>query len=73
MINLASESLLSWEQAGEQLQVSKATLHRWITSGVKGIRLEAVRVGGLWRTSAEAIQRFSEDLTPEQEQRSPQG
>jgi hypothetical protein len=42
---------------------------RWITSGAKSptgevVRLEAVRLGGRWVTSAAALQRFAERLTP---------
>jgi hypothetical protein len=42
------------------------TLHAWIKRGVRGVRLEAVRVGGQWRTSAEALQRFYDALNPRQ-------
>jgi len=64
VIDLAAETLLTLEKAAEKLEVSKATLHRWITYGTKGVRLEAAKLGGRWRTSEEAIQRFSDRLTP---------
>jgi excisionase family DNA binding protein len=67
MIDLAIETLLTIEKAAERLLVSQATLIRWITQGSSGIRLEAVKVGSRWRTSEEAIQRFSDRLTPTQE------
>ena len=67
MIDLASETLLTIEKDAERLHVSKATLNRWITYGTKGIRLEAAKLGGRWRTSEEAIQRFSDCLTPRHE------
>jgi hypothetical protein len=46
-----------------------STLLRWIVRGAKApsgdrVRLEAVRLGGKWVTSREAIQRFAEQLTP---------
>ena len=46
-----------------------STLLRWITCGAKSpsgetVRLEAVRLGGRWITSREALQRFAEALTP---------
>jgi hypothetical protein len=52
---------------GRQTHIS--TLLRWILSGVRGpggtrVRLEAARLGSRWVTSREAIQRFSESLTP---------
>jgi hypothetical protein len=51
-----------------------ATLLRWILTGSRGptgerVRLEAVRLGGRWMTSREALQRFAERLTPQ----SPEG
>jgi len=67
MIDLAAETLLTLEEAGARLLVSKATLYRWITQGSKGIKLDAVKVGDRWRTSEEALQRFSDSLTPKQE------
>ena len=67
MIDLAVETLLTLDQAGERLYVSRATIYGWITHGSGGIRLEAAKVGGRWRTSEEAIQRFSDRLTPKHE------
>src|SRR5947207_13632690 len=64
MIDLAVETLLPLGEAGGRLLVSTATLYRWISQGSSGVRLEAVKVGGRWRTSEEAIQRFSDRLTP---------
>jgi hypothetical protein len=50
-------------------QTSFSTVWRWITQGVRSpsgdtVRLEALRLGGRWVTSREAIQRFAEALTP---------
>jgi hypothetical protein len=46
-----------------------STLLRWISRGARSpsgecIRLEALRIGGRWMTSREALQRFAERLTP---------
>jgi hypothetical protein len=46
-----------------------STLLRWILRGAKSptgevVRLEALRLGDRWVTSAEAIQRFAQRLTP---------
>jgi hypothetical protein len=38
------------------------TVHSWVTRGVRGVKLEATRVGNCWRTSAEALRRFLEAL-----------
>ncbi len=48
--------------------VAISTLVRWVTKGVRGpggsrVRLEAVRLGGRWITSAEAIARFVSALS----------
>jgi hypothetical protein len=42
---------------------------RWVLKGARSpsgqqIRLEAIRLGGRWVTSRQAIQRFAEALTP---------
>ena len=55
--------------------VDLSTVMRWITKGVLSpnpqtdgqegrVRLEAVRIGGRWCTSRQALQRFIERLTP---------
>lgn len=46
---------------GKRLHIS--AVYRWTLRGVKGIRLETVKIGGTTYTSREAIQRFSERLT----------
>lgn len=38
--------------------VSPATLWRWASHGLRGVRLETVRVGGTTCTSTEALSRF---------------
>ena len=48
-------------RAGKRPHV--ATMFRWVTTGVGGVKLEALRVGGTLCTSIEAIQRFCERLT----------
>ena len=46
-----------------------STLLRWVLKGAKApdgtlVKLEAVRLGGRWMTSRQALQRFAEALTP---------
>src|SRR5262245_50782224 len=48
--------------------VNPATILRWITDAIRArdgrcVRLEAVRVGGRWLTSVEALARFTESLS----------
>jgi hypothetical protein len=40
-----------------------ATLYRWATRGLRGVRLETIRVGGTLCTSLEALQIFCERLS----------
>jgi hypothetical protein len=74
MIDLANETLVSLAQAAAMLppgrrgsKVHLGTIMRWILDGVKRptgrVQLEAIRVGGRWLTSKEALQQFAERLT----------
>jgi Protein of unknown function (DUF1580) len=51
---------------GARLAIS--TIHRWRHPGVRGVRLEAIRCGGTWCTTAEALQRFFDRLGAAAEQ-----
>src|SRR5262245_12476114 len=76
MIDITLESTISLAAAaglapsgrsGKKTHVS--TVLRWILVGSKApggrqVRLEALRLGGKWVTSREALQRFAEALTP---------
>ncbi|NNM84739.1 MAG: DUF1580 domain-containing protein [Phycisphaerales bacterium] len=39
------------------------TIHRWVTAGIRGVRLEVVRCGGSLATSREAVERFFSALS----------
>ncbi len=45
--------------------VSPATLWRWASHGLRGVRLQTVRVGGTTCTSTEALNRFFAALNGE--------
>jgi hypothetical protein len=47
---------------GGRIRVHLSTVIRWVRRGCRGVRLEAVRVGGRWVTSREALDRFVERL-----------
>jgi hypothetical protein len=76
VIDLASESTLSLVQAARLLPpgrggrpVTLSCILRWVLKGAPGpngtrVKLEALRLGGRWLTSREALQRFAEALTP---------
>ena len=40
-----------------------STVHRWRNPGVRGVQLEAIRIGGAWHTTWEAFSRFCSALT----------
>jgi hypothetical protein len=74
--SLLNEQLLGLAQAARRLPpfrqgkpINPSTIFRWITEGVNvpgglRVRLEAVRLGGRWLTSAEALERFAARQTP---------
>jgi Protein of unknown function (DUF1580) len=76
MIDLQTEKTMSLAEAIRLLPPGRTgkpirlgTLLRWISEGSRGpggelVKLEAVRLGGRWLTSREALQRFVERLTP---------
>ena len=66
MIDLASEQLVPLQQVPRLLpprvtgkRVHLSAVYRWAQRGVRGVRLEVVRVGGTTYTSREALQRFA--------------
>jgi hypothetical protein len=76
VIDLSTESVLSLKEAAKLLPpgrlgrpTSFACLWRWVLSGARApdggtVKLEALRLGGRWVTSRQALQRFAERLTP---------
>jgi hypothetical protein len=76
MIDLTAESPLSLAQAAKLVPPGRngkrthlSTILRWILHGAKApdgelVRLDGASLGGRWLTSASALQRFSEKLTP---------
>src|SRR3954469_461769 len=75
-INLTREKLITLSQASRWIGKGRAgrplhqlTVLRWILDGVRTktgetVRLEGCRLGSRWLTSIEALQRFSNRLTP---------
>jgi hypothetical protein len=73
---LMSESLIGLNAAARRLPpgrcgkpVTFSCVLRWVQQGVPGpdgerVKLEAVRLGGRWLTSLEALARFAARLTP---------
>ena len=47
---------------GKTGRLHPSTVWRWALKGVRGVRLEVVRVGGTLCTSAQALQRFFDRL-----------
>ncbi|MFO0787081.1 MAG: DUF1580 domain-containing protein [Phycisphaerales bacterium] len=70
MIQIAHEQLIALRDAPKHLpprpggkRVHISAVYRWITKGVSGVVLEAVRIGGTTYTSLEALQRFADRLS----------
>ena len=70
MINIASETVVSFNEATQRLPKRRkgkrphlATLYRWAQRGVRGICLETIQIGGTQCTSMEALQRFFDRLS----------
>ena len=70
MIDPLTETALTFSQAAKTLPrlrrdrpVHSSTLWRWAKYGIRGHRLEFVKVGGTACTSAQALQRFFAKLS----------
>jgi hypothetical protein len=70
MIDITQENLIPLREAprhlpprpnGKRMHISAC--YRWVSRGVRGVRLESIRIGGTTYTSKEALQRFGDRLT----------
>jgi hypothetical protein len=69
-MDISKERLLTLSEAAKLLprrrggkKTHVASLYRWSKVGLKGIRLEVLRAGGVTCTSQESLQRFFDALT----------
>ena len=69
-VQLESEKVLTFPELARRLPrrrrgrpVATSTIHRWRYPGLRGVRLEAVRIGGAWATTWAAFERFTAALT----------
>jgi hypothetical protein len=67
-MSILDENLLSLAGAAAEIRAHEATARRLILNGVLlpgggRLKLEAVRIGGRWKTSKQAIERFVASLT----------
>lgn len=70
MIDIALEQVVSLTSATKLLPPRRkgarpnvATLYRWAQTGIRGIRLETIMIGGTRCTSTESLQRFFDAIT----------
>ncbi len=70
MIDITCEQLVSIRDIPRHLprrpsgkRVHISACYRWLSRGVSGVKLEAIRIGGTTYTSVEALQRFAERLS----------
>jgi hypothetical protein len=61
--SILDEDTLTLTKAAKEADVHVATIHRWASRGVQGVRLATAKLGGKRVTSRQAIRRFSEELT----------
>ena len=72
---LLSEKIFTFAEAAKHLpridgrRPHTSTVWRWARRGIGGVRLECLRVGGRYVTSAEALERFAEQLARQRPQR----
>ncbi len=64
-IRVLTETIIGFAAAAASLPGAKGATHcarftriRWVKKGVRGVKLEAVKVGNSWVTSQEALARF---------------
>ena len=53
-----NEKTIPLTEAADRLDVTLQTIHQWRKHGVRGVKLEFVKVGGSYRTTEEAVLRF---------------
>lgn len=70
MIDITQETLIPLSEAPRRLpprpngkRVHISACYRWISRGVRGGKLEAIRIGGTTYTSVEALQRFGQHMS----------
>src|SRR5216683_2618673 len=70
-IDPLTEETIPFAEAARRLPLLRAdrpvhpsTLWRWASHGLRGVRLETLRIGGTTCTSLEALQRFFEQIGP---------
>ena len=62
-VSILDEDTLTLTQAAQSLGVSAASTWRWARGGIRGVRLDYIRMGRRILTSREALQRFADELT----------
>jgi len=70
MIEISREHLIALREVPRRIpprcsgrRVHISAVYRWVSRGVQGVVLDAVKIGGSTFTSEEALQRFAQALT----------
>ena len=70
MIDIGAETLIPIREVPRHLpprpngkRVHMSACYRWIKRGVRGVRLDSIKIGGSTYTSTEALQRFADHLS----------
>lgn len=57
-MTLLTEDLVSLGEVARELGIHCSGPYRWLHRGVRGVRLESIRIGGKLLTSRQAVSRF---------------
>jgi hypothetical protein len=70
VIDISAENLITFSTAAKLRPPSRggrpthtSTIWRWASRGIRGVRLETIRLGAVTYTSVEALQRFGNRLS----------
>lgn len=62
-VNLVGLDALRQVCAPDGRPLDRASMHRWVSTGVRGLKLPAIRVGGRWFSTVAALRWFVEART----------
>lgn len=77
MVNLHNEEVLTFSEAARIVprvngnRVNRGTVSRWAKLGIRGVRLDSLRLGGRYVTSREALDRFLREVADQSENTQP--
>jgi hypothetical protein len=61
-IDFKNDDVFILEEAGERYKISPQTLHRWVSVGYRGVKLEHAKIGRRIYIFSRSIQKFSDAI-----------